>query len=815
MSFTTRRALVIFPLAALLNSFSMTALLLVFGVAGHSEVAADIGLVQGATLALFYAFSANARNLILADAGGTAATGLLRARLLLALPLSGAAYFLSIGIGTVAAPLAIVLIVRRVSEWMGEIGLACHERAGDSATAVQALTFECLSFLFCLALPLLFELDLAMSAIPWALAPLWAVRGSKLSRHAGARALALETLLPHLGSTAIIGISVYVFRISIALVAGKAFAGELFTAFAIGGLLPTVFGQALAPTLAHRFGTSALPRGLLSVSAAMFFVGAGVAALAVWDPGCLPLLGRSPVFWLAVGLSIAGGAVMMVAAALRTRLIHRAGGHDVFGADLLANVLIATCVPFVFYILGPKALSGLYALSACLSLTFLWSAGHDQGHLVRHRGPALLGIGVLLVLPVFFQISGGIFRDPAFIFDTGGAISRLPVPLSVLGLFGGIAILGNYAAATRTLTVLFFTALLFVVTSLASTPGQQASEGAKLILLAQFLLPMFGLVLGEMYGGSLHEPKFELAALMVLLAIIPLHLLTTWMQGYTLLSPSLYLFSIYQHLQYFPMVVVALGMMVTFAFWMNGGWPRVLTWVLVPLLAVHVVASQSLVAIAAFAVSLLFLAYASGRRGRSGYAAVIVVGAALAVGLGYGVLSQSGFIGTILSPGGNATENQLLGDKLRSSGGEAGIVAMPLGAAQRMDHWRFYGKGVVESARSFVIGHATPPDRAQHPSAHNYWLDALYNFGMLAVLPLLVLATWTVHIAWRHRYAILANPLLLGTAAAAGYLLLVENMLKVGMRQPYPGIITFFIWGLLIARLRDSTGRAASPIVQK
>ena len=34
-------------------------------------------------------------------------------------------------------------------------------------------------------------------------------------------------------------------------------------------------------------------------------------------------------------------------------------------------------------------------------------------------------------------------------------------------------------------------------------------------------------------------------------------------------------------------------------------------------------------------------------------------------------------------------------------------------------------------------------------------------------------------------------------------------MLKVGMRQPYPGIITFFIWGLLIARL--STHAPSQP----
>ncbi len=815
MSKSTRRALVVFPLAALLNSFSMTALLLVFGITGHAEMAADIGLVQGVTLALFYAFSANARNLILADAGGAAATGLLLARLLLALPLCGAAYFLSIGIGTVAAPLAIVLIVRRVSEWMGEIGLARHEVEGNSAAALQALTAESLSFLLCLVLPLLLKLDFAMSAIPWAFAPLWAVRGSKLSRRSGEGSLALQTLLPNFGSTAIVGISVYVFRISIALVAGKAVAGEMFTAFAVGGLVPTVFGQALAPTLAHRFGTTALPSGLLPISAAMLLGGAGVAVAAVLEPDWLTVLGRSATFWLAVGLSIAGGAVMMVAAALRTRLIHRTGGHEVFGADLLANVLIATCVPFVFYILGPKALSGLYALSACLSLTFLWSAGHEQGFLVRYRGPVLSGIGILLVLPVFFQISGGLFSDPAFVFDTGGAISRLPIPVSVLGLFGGIAILGNYAAATRTLTVLFFTALLFVVTSLASAQGQQASEGAKLILLAQFLLPMFGLVLGEMYGASSHEGRFEWAALLVLLVIVPLHLLTTWGQGYSLLSPSLYLFSIYQHLQYFPMVVVSLGLMVVFAFWSQNGRPRLALSVLLPLLAMHVVASQSIIGMAALAIGLLCFVYTSIRMDRSGIAAAILVGIALMVSSGYGLLSESGLMTTFLDSGENPVPNQLLGDKLKLDGDKVGTVPIPSGAAQRIDHWRFYARGVVESTSCFLLGHATPPDRAQHPSAHNYWLDALYNFGTLSVLPLLVLAIWTGYGVWRRRDDVMATPMLLGAAMAVAYLLLVENMFKVGMRQPYPGIITFFIWGLLIARLRGSAGKAVRPIVQE
>ena len=168
-----RSALLIFPMAALLNSFSMTALLLVFGIAGRSEIAANIGIVQAATLALFYAFSANARNLILADPTGSAAVRLLQTRLLLLLPLSSAAYVLSVGVGDASASLAVVLIVRRVSEWMGEIGLARHEQKQQLAFAKQTLVVEIATFVLCL-LPLLLDWNLALSAIPWALAPLLA-----------------------------------------------------------------------------------------------------------------------------------------------------------------------------------------------------------------------------------------------------------------------------------------------------------------------------------------------------------------------------------------------------------------------------------------------------------------------------------------------------------------------------------------------------------------------------------------------------------------------------------------------------------------
>lgn len=793
----TRRTLIIYPLGALLNSFSMTALLLIVGLAGRSELAADIALVQGATLALFYAFSANARNLILADANGNSAILLLRTRLAMAIPLAVAAYILSVSIGGVAAPVAAVLIVRRVSEWMGEIGLARHEELKQPACALQAVIAEVISFSLVLCL-LWFGVGLAASAIVWSLVPLFAIRGAKLSLHIENGGSVLRSLAPHFGSTTIIGMSVYVFRLSIVLLSGKVFAGELFTAFAIGGILPTVFGQALAPTLVHRYGSAAGPKWLLILPAAMLMLAFGVTATASLEPVWLVALGRSPTFWLAVGLSIAGGAIMTIAAAKRTKLIHRADGRDVFGPDLLANVLIASCVPFMHYLFGAASLSGLYALSACLSLCFFWGAGHQQGFVFRQRRTLLAVVAALIVLPVFFQVNGGLFRDSAFVFESNGVISRLPLPVSVVALFGGVALLGNYASATRTLTVLFFTALLFVAASLFATHGDSTYEIAKLVLLAQFLLPIFGLVLGQMYAAATREPIFEQTSLAVLLVVLTAQLVATWMQGHLIASPSLYLFSIYQHLQYFPMVVVALAMMIMPALWLAPGRIHVFLLFFIPLSAVQIAASISFMAALGFVIALAGFAIFVVRKGQRVRRCLAVCFFAIFAGVVYGQLIPVAD-SLLRSPYGTSEPIHELAHDL------------PRVFKEKSDQWRFYASAVVESPQTVAFGHPTPPDRNQHSSAHNYWLDAMYNFGVIALLPLFALLVWTLQMLWRRSGEILDDPLLFGAGMATVYLLMGENLLKVGMRQPYPGIIIFVIWGLLVGRMSRSPTQFAGP----
>ena len=798
-----RSAYLLFPLAALFNSFSMTALLLVFGLSGRAEIAADIALIQGATLALFFAFSANARNVVLASSDDTvqqAASALMVTRLALLAPLALVTYFLSVGVGGAIAGLAITLIVRRGCEWLGEIALASHEVRGNTVAVSRVLVAEGLALAACVVASLIMGFDLALSAIPWAIAPLLSLRGARLSLRS--QHLGLSALLPHFGSSGIIGASVFVFRLSVTLLAGKALAGTLFTTFAVGSLVPTVFGQALAPTLIRRFGQRKLPYQFAIAPAGMIIAGSLIAIVSAWFPQILPGGGLPPVFWLATGLSVAGGAVMSVAMLLRTRLLHEGSGRDVFGPDLLANVLIATCVPFVFYVFGVNSLAGLYLLSAFINLGFILSAGRRISVEAEHRKWLLVGLPALLILPVFFQLDGGLFRDTAFVFDPQGAIKKLPLPASVVVMFLGIAVLGNYWQASRALTTLFFSALLFVLTSLVAADGSAHQEGAKLILLAQFLLPMFGLVLGEMYGMTGNTGRFlPWAACGMLLLVLPAQLISSWSNGYTILRPHVVIFSIYQHLQYFPMVVSALAIATAIALWDKTVLEKRAVVFLMPVIAIYLFSTHSMAAVLGLVVAIAGFGFYHLRRdaGRSQTALLLIV--VLLVLAIFGVARESGWLAQKIIPVGQTIDQETWQGKL-SNPSDPEPSAMPKGVVERFEHWRFFYNGLIESPHSFLAGHADPPDREKHPSAHNYWLDTAYNFGTISLIPLIGMLVWTLRTLWVRRDELLEDSILFGLALAVLYLLIFENMLKVGMRQPYPGIITFFLWGLLIARLR-------------
>ena len=87
----------LFSVAHFVAHFSTTGILIAAGLSGQSELAANVAIAQGASLALFLGFSANARSLILKSTAE--ARSMLLARIALMVPLTLAVVYLSTYVG--------------------------------------------------------------------------------------------------------------------------------------------------------------------------------------------------------------------------------------------------------------------------------------------------------------------------------------------------------------------------------------------------------------------------------------------------------------------------------------------------------------------------------------------------------------------------------------------------------------------------------------------------------------------------------------------------------------------------------------------
>ncbi len=397
-------------------------------------------------------------------------------------------------------------------------------------------------------------------------------------------------------------------------------------------------------------------------------------------------------------------------------------------------------------------------------------------------GTVALGI----LLPVFFQIRGGIFRDPSTVLSSGGLISAVPIPLSVAVCFLGIALIGGCRNTWPALPVVCTSIGLMILSSIIMI-GDAWWTPKRFLIMVQFMIPMLALVLGQLYekidlkGRVLPRVFFG-----VLCVIVPVQLFCSWLQNHPQLSPYLYVFSIYQHLQYVPVVLSGASLIALFAL---GRDMKLRKWMFLflPVMTLYVVASNAIVAMVLFGLGTVSYALLYGHLKKGAFIKVGAVGV-VAMFLVLGYLHHYW-----------DTSLMQLKFQVTQNNGE-GRVTMP-GLQNRLPYWKFYGIAWTKDTRSFLMGTAQVPDRNRYSSAHNYYLDFLYYFGLIAFVPLLVLFGGTVYGVCRERRKIRALPELSGIAIVVLFLLVIDNMLKVGLRQPYPGIFTFFLWGILLSKL--------------
>jgi len=400
---------------------------------------------------------------------------------------------------------------------------------------------------------------------------------------------------------------------------------------------------------------------------------------------------------------------------------------------------------------------------------------------IRWRNLLLWIIGGGLLFPLFFQLSGRIYNSVDPVWDSGGLISQLPLPVSLLVCCCGMLLLAsNYRQATLALRVVAAMALLMVLSLVLA--GSEI-EFRKIILLIQILLPMAGLVLGQLVKDN--NKIIPKAFLGVLLLIVPAQLVTGWVQNNFSLTHNMYVFSIYQHFQYVPLILVC-----GFAYSMSMLWDtyKTIFYFLTPLMYIYALESLSFLTILALVVFVCTFAFVR-LKGLKKMQVIILVGVAI-----IGMQAYLAIIKNVVGMGGS-TEWQYVGKFNTLEHGEP-----PRNVRDRLGDWKLYGEGIVESTKTVFIGHPAPFPREVKTSAHNWYLDMAYNFGIISLLPVIFLSSYTVYLLWQRRKTLTA--VIFWLTAIVIYLVIFDSNFKVTLRQPYPGIFTYFMWGMLLSSLK-------------
>jgi hypothetical protein len=401
---------------------------------------------------------------------------------------------------------------------------------------------------------------------------------------------------------------------------------------------------------------------------------------------------------------------------------------------------------------------------------------------LRNSNLWLWGVGSGILFPVFFQLSGGIYRDVDLMIDSQGVLDKLPLPVSVLTCLIALVFLARKIGVARPALAMIFGAIAACFISLWLGGDGVTPPERKLVMIMQVGLPLIGLLTGQLVDdkGNVIAKAF----LVVLFIVVPLQLLASKLQGDHVLTHYLYVFSIYSHRQFVTLIFVC-----AFVYSMTLLWDGHKFWLCILAIPMWIYVSRSYSFLTIIAYISFIFSFASSKllTYRIGFKLWLAILCLIATVIG-GLIHFGKIDGPLNS-------NMFYGKFASLAEGN-----MPSNVQERLDDWKLFGSGIVESKTTIFLGHPQPMPREMRTSPHNYYIDIAYTFGLVALVPILSLIAYTTNLCWRRRDMLPAETWWL--AAIVFYLVVIDSNFKVTLRQPYPGIFAYFMWGLLLSRLR-------------
>ena len=490
-----------FPLCFLLNTLSLSLLIIAFSFSGNDVFAAEISVMQAAISGLLYAFSSNARVTILSGTTN-AFEKLLVLRFYILIPVVCVSFFLVGSIGEYSKFLFYVILFRRSLEWIADLFLSEWEREANYYKGFIFLATQSILLIITLYLITTNE-NYYYSLVIWCLSPVIIYSWIKVKK-SFIDFYILNNIfqnydITHFGSSIVIGLTLFIFRVSVVTTFGKETAGNLLSAFAIGGLMGSVFASSYAPSLALNelvSGKKYFNKKIHLLIMPLFLVFGSYLIF-------LPQLGNTPailsskgdLFLSALGYSCLASVVMYFAQINRNRLLIVSKDNSLFGADVLASISTIFSINLMYLMFGMGGGATLSLVQSILMYVFYKSStlAINKKYIF-----SFYSILCLIALPIFFKVE---IVSLTSIYPLG---DKLDIdnyfPISFFFIIFLLALIGNFQYAKKSFLCVV---IYFIAIYLSYFFGNYGAngDGLKLLTITKYLLPPLALVLGEIVGS--------------------------------------------------------------------------------------------------------------------------------------------------------------------------------------------------------------------------------------------------------------------------------------------------------------------------
>lgn len=580
------------------------------------------------------------------------------------------------------------------------------------------------------------------------------------------KALFKSLVFSSYGSSLSISISNFFFRYFLIKLLSEDVASTLIICFMVGSFPVSLFTQIIGASL-FRFKINF--KNVFKYFKIIFLL---ITLVAIYLTNDLLLDVNSRVFELneliklTIFASLVGIYPMMLGLFRRQFNLNTSSVKDTFFyLDMIYGLSIISVIPLLYVLNNPNYFAFSFLFTGVISFfIFNFSKTLNNKRIINF-------FLFLIPVPIFFVIFDR-FKNFEFkylsetIIPINATELSVQVPISCLILpFLLLALLNNRNNISDTI---YFISLSFFI-ALSSLTFTGRINFFNFTNLVQFYIPLIAIICGEIvgYNNKLCE-RFKRYFIFIILIVMILQIIFSIYYETDYLNPNIFLFYIYQTEQYSSLAFI----LIFFIFIHN-----------------RIIKSENFMNYKIYLPIIILLTYVY-----------------LSKNLLLFIYTISYFLFLLIFVKKNLIPKIIIfftAICLLWSSYDRIIFNISTFIESKNFYYQTYFLEITKNIKNLLFGSNTIGELyVNMPGIFNYYLDFIYNFGLIAITPLFLLIFLTIKNTYIKRKSLIINQKNLALFFVVILVLFVDSFLKVSLKQPYIGIILMFIWGVYYSQLK-------------